>query len=72
MEQNNGQTSTSEETQIIRAKEVMNMTGLSKSALYSLAREDETFPKRVQLGSRAIGWVKQEVVAWLKNKIDNR
>ncbi|MFM2589433.1 helix-turn-helix transcriptional regulator [Vibrio sp. TBV020] len=72
MAQDEGQMSTSEDPQIIRAKEVMSMTGLSKSALYSIAKDDETFPKRVQLGSRAIGWVKQEVVTWLNNKIDNR
>ena len=30
------------------------------------------FPKRVRLGASRVGWVEDEVLAWLKVKIDAR
>ena len=30
------------------------------------------FPKRVQLGVNRVGWVEEEVMAWLQDRIDAR
>jgi prophage regulatory protein len=30
------------------------------------------FPKRVQLGANRVGWVEDEVLDWLQQKIDRR
>lgn len=30
------------------------------------------FPKRVQLGVNRVGWVEEEVLAWLQSRIDVR
>ena len=30
----------------------------------------EKFPKRVRLGASRVGWIEDEVLAWLKVKID--
>ncbi|WP_244668936.1 helix-turn-helix transcriptional regulator [Rhodobium orientis] len=30
------------------------------------------FPKRVQLGSNRVGWVEEEVLDWLRARIDAR
>jgi len=30
------------------------------------------FPKRVRLGASRVGWIEDEVLAWLKAKIDAR
>lgn len=30
------------------------------------------FPKRVKLGHNRVGWVEQEILDWLQNKIDAR
>ena len=30
------------------------------------------FPKRVQLGPSRVGWVEDEVLAWLQKRIDER
>lgn len=30
------------------------------------------FPKRVQLGANRVGWVEDEVLEWLKDRLDRR
>lgn len=30
------------------------------------------FPKRVKLGANRVGWVEEEVLAWLQERIDAR
>ncbi|WP_436011501.1 helix-turn-helix transcriptional regulator [Rhizobium sp. LjRoot254] len=30
------------------------------------------FPKRVRLGVNRVGWVEEEVLAWLKERLDRR
>lgn len=56
---------------IIRLKEVMTMTGLSRSTLYNLLAE-EKFPKSVSLGDRARGFVLSEVEDWIRERIAER
>lgn len=55
---------------ILRLKEMIAYTGLSRSVIYDRmnkksSRYDETFPKSFPLGGVAIGWLKDEVDAWL-------
>lgn len=45
--------------------------------LYSVAQIDRlekagAFPKRVRLGPGRVGWVEEEVVRWLKERIAER
>ena len=56
---------------IMRLKEVMDTTGLGRSYIYKLAREG-AFPKPVQLGGRASGWVSDEVESWILERIEER
>ncbi|WP_323016224.1 helix-turn-helix transcriptional regulator [Castellaniella sp.] len=58
---------------IMRLRELKDRTGMSRSTLYSLMnpksdRYDPTFPRRVQLGARMVGWLEQEVVIWIAQK----
>jgi prophage regulatory protein len=57
----------------LRAKEVIKMTGLSRSYLYSLAAEG-LFPQSVPLvpGGKARAWVLSEVQDWLNQRISDR
>ncbi|MBF4332632.1 AlpA family transcriptional regulator, partial [Vibrio anguillarum] len=41
---------------LIRFREVLTMTGLSRSSLYRFIEENQ-FPTQVQLGGRAVAWV---------------
>ncbi|RZQ02769.1 AlpA family transcriptional regulator [Vibrio vulnificus] len=56
---------------VIRLKEVMALTGLSKSSIYRFS-ESNDFPKSVPLGARSVGWIESEVNQWLERKISSR
>ena len=53
---------------ILRLPDVQARTGLSRSLIYDLAK-NERFPKQVSLGSRAVGWLESEVDTWLEERI---
>lgn len=62
---------------ILRRKQVEARTGLSRSTIYGKIRKSEsrpaefdpTFPKPVQIGARAVGWIEAEVDAWLDAQV---
>ncbi|WP_077262490.1 AlpA family transcriptional regulator [Vibrio campbellii] len=56
---------------VLRLKEVINLTGLSKSSIYRYADGHE-FPKAVSLGGRSVGWIESEVIQWLQGRMDKR
>lgn len=56
---------------IIRLKEVIDSTGLSRSTMYKYISEG-TFPKPVSLGDRCVGWVNSEVHDWILARIEER
>lgn len=49
---------------ILRCKDVMALTGLSRSTLYAMMSEG-TFPASVKLSKRAVGWRAAVIQAWL-------
>ena len=56
---------------ILRLPEVITKTGRSRSTLYADI-EAGKFPKPVKLGARAIGFVADEVDAWIAARIAER
>ena len=56
---------------IIRLPEVINMTGLSRSTIYALLK-DQKFPKQVKLSPRSVGWVEGEVLDWIHQRMSER
>jgi prophage regulatory protein len=58
---------------LIRIKEVMEITGISKSYIYSLCSQNQ-FPQSVQLikNGSAVAWVEQEVLNWIDSRIQAR
>ena len=56
---------------LIKLKEVIDVTGLSRSSIYRFISE-ETFPKPVPLGGRSVAWVESEVNDWILLKIEER
>ena len=58
-------------TEILRLPAVKVRTGLSRSTIYARIREGESdFPKPVNLGKRAVGWLASEVDAWLAAQVE--
>lgn len=50
---------------ILRANEVENLTGLSKTTIWRQERKGQ-FPQRRKLIGNLVGWFEHEVVEWLK------
>ena len=53
----------------MRLPEVKRTTGLSRSTIY-LRIAQGNFPKPVNLGGRAVGWLDIEIREWLQLRID--
>ncbi|MTD34068.1 helix-turn-helix transcriptional regulator [Paludibacterium denitrificans] len=51
----------------IRLKELMGITGLSKSNIYTQMRTG-AFPSSRKLGPRAIGWLSTEIELWMETE----
>ncbi len=54
---------------ILRLSAVKNRTGLSRSTIYFRISQG-LFPKQISLGNRAIGWIEDEIEAWIANQIE--
>lgn len=53
---------------ILRCKQVQARTGLARSTIY-LNIKSGTFPRPVQLGPRAVGWLESEVSDWIAERV---
>lgn len=58
---------------LIRIRSVIELTGLSKSYIYSLS-EKGFFPKSIQLvpGGTSVAWVECEIKEWIDSRIQER
>lgn len=56
---------------ILRLKQVLSRTGLSRSTIYGLIK-DGKFPAQILLSSdgRAVGWIEQEIDDYLACQIE--
>ncbi|UZK69767.1 AlpA family phage regulatory protein [Sphingomonas sp. S1-29] len=52
---------------ILRLPKVLTRTRLSRSTLYRKL-DNGTFPKRVHISMRCIGWHDSTIVTWLRNR----
>lgn len=52
---------------IIKIRDVIAMTGLSRSSIY-LQIKNGTFPAQVKLSTRSSGWLCSEVNRWLVSR----
>jgi prophage regulatory protein len=55
---------------MLRLREVMRRTGLSRSTIYAYIAANQ-FPSPIPLGPRAVGWIEDEVNAWIEERIRN-
>ncbi|NLY27807.1 MAG: AlpA family phage regulatory protein [Alcaligenaceae bacterium] len=60
-------------TRVIRLPECLAMIGLGRSTLFELSnprspRYDPTFPKKLRIGQRAVGWLETDICAWIRSK----
>jgi prophage regulatory protein len=53
--------------QILRRKQVEQMTGLSRSTIYQWIK-DGSFPASITLGRRSVGWDMAEIQDWIQQR----
>ena len=61
--------SASDPDRILRIREVLNTTGLSRATLYHMVR-DGTFPAPLRLNTRAVEWRRSQVQGWIADRPD--
>ncbi len=59
-------------SRILRIGQVLERTGMTRTTWYRLCRTDPTFPRRIQLGPRCVGFLEHEVDAWISSVTEQR
>lgn len=59
--------------EVVRLRGLQCLTKLSRATLYDMQnpnspRFDATFPLKVRLGAKAVGWFAEEVIEWLESR----
>ena len=54
-------------TRLLRLPQVMQQTGQKKTMLYELQKVG-SFPMRIQITSNSVGWIEEEVNAWITER----
>lgn len=54
-----------------RMKRLKEVTGLGRSTVYKYIAEG-LFPKQIQLGPRCVGWLEEEVLKWIEERVKER
>jgi len=57
---------------ILRMKQLIERTNLSRATLYVLMSKDATFPRKIKLTERSIGFLESEVDAWIEARAQLR
>ena len=56
---------------VIRKPELMSRIPLSDPTIWRLEKAGR-FPKRLQLGGNSVGWLEEEIDAWLAERVAAR
>jgi prophage regulatory protein len=54
---------------ILRLTQVRAITGLGRSFIYRLQTQKRC-PQRIKIGARAVGWIEDEVLKWVADRVD--
>ena len=54
--------------ELIRRPEMLRITGLKKSTLYSRRETEDPFPPNYPTSERGRAWIKAEVLAWCERR----
>ena len=54
---------------LLRFPAIHERTGLSRSTIWRLERHGD-FPKHRRISANAVAWVEEEVITWIRSRID--
>lgn len=54
---------------VLKLKDVKDRTGKSRSSIYDGIKEG-TFPRQINLGPRAVGWLESSIDQWIQGRIE--
>ena len=59
---------------MLRLKQVLEYTGLSRSTVYDLLdskspRHDPSFPKQIKITECSVAWIESEINDWIESRI---
>lgn len=57
---------------ILRMKQLIDRTRLSRATLYVLMGSDPAFPRKIKLTARTVGWLESEVDTWITSRANSR
>lgn len=57
---------------ILRMKQLIERTNLSRATLYVLMSKDASFPRKIKLTERSIGFLESEVDEWIEARAQLR
>jgi prophage regulatory protein len=52
----------------LRIRDMVEITGMSRSTVWNLSRTDPEFPKARKLSANCTGWKRSEVEKWIENR----
>lgn len=52
---------------LLRLNDVKDRISLKRSTIYSLVKQG-LFPEQIRLSKRAVGWIEQDILAWMACK----
>ena len=60
---------------VLRLKQVQERLGLGRSTIYDRInpkspRYDRSFPKPIKLGVSAVGWIEENITAWIESRVE--
>jgi len=64
-------TDVTNQVRFLRKSEVIELTGLSGSSIYRLAKQGD-FPKQVKLSTQSVAWIESEITGWMQKRIQSR
>ena len=67
----NSASKSSRQRWFLTAREVQELTGLSRSTIDRLESRGK-FPKRVELSIQRVGWIVEEVDLWRRERVEER
>jgi prophage regulatory protein len=60
------------EPELLRPAQAAQYLGMSRSRLWRLSETDSTFPRKIVISARTVGWLRGDLLNWLQQQRDKQ